>query len=348
MPAPQAGQMSEALIGIVAIGRNEGQRLVACLRSLAAYEQAAVVYVDSGSTDGSVERARELGADVVRLETDVPFTAARARNAGWRRLIEIDPKVRYVQFVDGDCEVAGDWPDAARRTLEGQPQVAVVCGRRREKHREASIYNRLCDMEWDTPVGEAAACGGDAMMRIDALQQVGGFDETIIAGEEPELCRRFREAGWRVLRIDAEMTLHDADMHRFGQWRKRMQRSGHAYAEAAARSWGKPTRSGVRECLSIACWAGVWPATAIVLAWPTRGLSLPVGGIAYVALMLKAARGRRGERPADRLLWGASCVVGKWPQWMGMIQYFTSRMLGRRPTIIEYKGAVKSTTTDPA
>ena len=169
-----------ARIGVVAIGRNEGERLRACLES-ARRDCEALVYVDSGSTDDSVEIARSLGAQVVDLDLSIPFTAARARNAGFERLCREWPDVTYVQFVDGDCELEAGWIAKAEQTLDSE-DWAVVCGRRRERYREATIYNRLCDMEWDTPVGPAAACGGDAMMRVDVFRQVGGFSEDLIAG----------------------------------------------------------------------------------------------------------------------------------------------------------------------
>src|SRR5947209_19431049 len=100
-------------VGVVAVGRNEGERLRRCLASLQG-QSAALVYVDSGSTDGSVAVARSFGASVVELDTSVPFTAARARNAGFDRLMAEHPDLAYVQFVDGDCEVDPDWVGRAR------------------------------------------------------------------------------------------------------------------------------------------------------------------------------------------------------------------------------------------
>lgn len=114
-----------------------------------------------------------------------PFTAARARNEGFACLHRLMPSVRYVQFVDGDCEVVAGWLPAAQAFLDQHPEVAVVCGRRRERYPTRSIYNQLCDLEWDTPVGQAKACGGDALMRADAFVQVNGYRADLIAGEEP-------------------------------------------------------------------------------------------------------------------------------------------------------------------
>jgi GT2 family glycosyltransferase len=205
---------ARADVGVVAIGRNEGERLKRCLRSV--LDQARrVVYVDSGSTDGSVEFARSLGVEVVELDMDRPFTMARGRNAGFERLLERDPAIRFVQFVDGDCEVCPGWIERARSALLERPEVAAVSGRRREIDPGASIYNRLTDQEWDMPIGEVRQCGGDVMIRAEALEAVGGYNEAMIAGEEPELSVRLRRAGGVIRRLDAEMTLHDAAMTRW-------------------------------------------------------------------------------------------------------------------------------------
>ena len=218
---------------VVVIGRNEGARLVRCLDSLVG-QGALLVYVDSGSTDNSLAEARSRGAVVVELERDRPFTAGRARNAGFRAASYAGPGIQYVQFVDGDCEVAEGWLDFAAAHLDQHPRTAIVCGRRKERFPERTVYNHLCDIEWDTPVGDTDACGGDFMARAEAFSGVDGFNNTIIAGEEPELCFRLRGEGWRITRVDRLMTIHDADISRLGQWARRTARSGYAYAARAA------------------------------------------------------------------------------------------------------------------
>ncbi len=184
-----------------------------------------------------------------------PFTAARARNAGLARLSGDG----FVQLVDGDCELRPGWVAAALAAMAAHPRAVVVCGRRRERHPEASVWNRLCDREWDTPVGPALACGGDALMRLPALRAAGGFREDLIAGEEPELCLRLRRAGGEVWRIDAEMTLHDAAMTRFGQWWRRSRRAGHAFAEGAALHGAGPDRHWVAETRRALIWGRASP-----------------------------------------------------------------------------------------
>jgi len=329
----------ESRIGAVAIGRNEGQRLRVCLTSLKG-RVGTLVYVDSGSTDGSVEMAAGMGALVVELERDVPFTAARARNAGLARLRQQEPGVELVQFVDGDCEVVGGWLERAEQELRANPEVAVVCGRRRERYPDASIYNRLCDIEWDTPVGFANACGGDALMRVAALEQVGGYNGDLIAGEEPDLCLRLRQHGWKVLRVDAEMTLHDAAMTHFRQWWRRNVRTGHAYAEGAARHGHEPERHSVHSVRSNWLWGLGLPAAALAPAPLTVGGSLfLLGGHLVLGAKIYRAGRRRGLPPSDARLYAGSCVVGKVPQAMGQLLYWKKRLTGTRSGIIEYKTA---------
>jgi glycosyltransferase involved in cell wall biosynthesis len=328
-----------ARVGVVAIGRNEGERLLRCLQSLEPASRPTV-YVDSGSTDGSPEVAASLGAEVVPLDLSIPFTAARARNAGLERLLKIAPDMEQVQFIDGDCEVDPGWLPAGTAALDAEPDVVVVCGRRREKHPEASVYNRLCDLEWDTPVGEAQACGGDALMRVAAVKAAGGYRDDLIAGEEPELCVRLRVNGGRVRRLPAEMTLHDAAMTRFRQWWRRNVRAGHAFAEVSHLHARSPFGIWKREARSNWLWGIFVPVMAIVPAPFTWGLSLLLL-LGYPVLYFKIRRGRRarGDDPKTARLYSAYCVLSKFPQVAGQLRFWRNRLFGRRNRLIEYKDA---------
>ncbi len=326
-------------IGVVAIGRNEGDRLRRCLESLVGRE-VTIVYVDSNSRDRSVDLARAICASVIELDPSRPLTAARARNEGFERLRQIDPQTRFVQFIDGDCEIVEGWLTKARQALEDNPEVGVVCGRRRERYPHQTLYNRLADLEWDTPVGEAKACGGDAMMRIAVVQGVGGYNPALIAAEDDELCLRIRREGWKVLRLDADMTLHDMAMTRFSQWWRRSTRTGHAYAEGSAMYGHTPERHFVQQTRSTILWGILVPILAFALAWPTRGLSL-ILLIGYPFLYWRTYRyyaAVRGWSQADARLFAAWILLAKFPQALGLIRFWFGRLSGKRSPVIEYRG----------
>ena len=319
----------------VIIGRNEGDRFRRCLESLLG-RVSRIVYVDSGSTDGSIEYAREHGVDVVELDASIPFTAARARNAGFDRLQALMPNIELVMFVDGDCEVVPDWLPAAEEFLAAHQDYAVACGRRRERFPDASVYNYLCDFEWDTPVGDSTACGGDAVMRAAAFTGVDGFDSTLIAGEEPELCIRLRDAGWKIRRLDEEMTLHDAALSQFGQWWTRTLRGGHAYAEVGTIHSGSLGRHARSKSLKSLLWGLLLPGAALVLSPWTGGLSLVLFALYPLNIFRIAWRlGRGGERRPWTV--ATFLMLAKTPEALGWLRYRSGRLTGKRSKLIEYK-----------
>ena len=336
-------------IGVVTIGRNEGERLIRCFQSLQAQLSPGmpIVYVDSGSTDGSLAAAQRLGIEIVNLDMSVPFTMARGRNAGFQHLLTHYPDLEFGQFLDGDCELLPGWLDSALSFIQQNDRIAVVCGRRKERFPEASPYNRLAELEWNTPVGEAAACGGDALMRVAAVKEVDGYDPGLICGEEPEMCIRLRRRGWRIWRIDADMTLHDAAMRRFGQWWKRSIRGGWHVAEGYA-AYGQADERYMRKGYSSGwLWGLLIPIAAIAPALPTHGLSLLLL-LGYGVLGFKIYRYRRQQRqdePAAARLYATYCVISKFPQMIGQAKYWLNRLQKKPATLIEYKESAVSPPT---
>ncbi|PZQ51498.1 MAG: glycosyl transferase [Rhodovulum sulfidophilum] len=332
--APRAAVQRGGVAAVV-IGRNEGARLRDCLASVIGVA-GPVIYVDSGSTDGSPARAQAMGAEVVLLDLDRPFTAARARNAGLAALrARPAPPPEYVQLIDGDCVLRPDWIARARAFLDAHPDVAIACGRRRERFPGTSVYNRICDREWDTPPGEARACGGDALARFAPVVAIGGYRSDLIAGEEPELCVRLRASGWRVWRIDAEMCWHDAAMTRFRQWWRRSRRAGYAFAAGAGLHGAPPERHWVAETRRALLWGAALPALALggIAAAP----SVPAAGFAALLLLAYPAQvarlARRAGSDRDAWEWAAFTVLGKLPEALGVLEY----RLTRRARLIEYK-----------
>lgn len=324
-----------ACVALVAIGRNEGDRLRTCLRSVQQNGLVGlVVYVDSGSTDGSADFARNLGCQVVDLDMRLPFTAARARNEGFALALKCLPELTHVQFVDGDCELVAGWLPAALQFLVEHEQVAIVCGRRRERYPQRSVFNKLCDAEWNTPVGKARSCGGDALMRVDAFRAAAGYRNDLIAGEEPELCVRLREVGWEIWRLDHEMTLHDAAMLHFSQWWNRSKRAGYAFAEGAFLHGSAPECHRVREVRRALAW-GVLLPVVIVIASVLQPFGFALVLIyPFLVIRLVLKDGASGAFAWWRALF---LMLSKFPESQGVLRFWWNKLRGRAGTLIEYK-----------
>lgn len=319
-------------VGVVVIGRNEGQRLMLCLDSLerAGVDKERLVYVDSGSSDGSVERVRQRGFDALVIEP--PYTAAKGRNAGFTHLTTKHTgknELLAIQFVDGDCEYFPAWIDVASDVLRKEPSIVAVTGVQHERRPEATIWNLLCDVEWTGVVGEMDTFAGNVMVRVSALYQSGLYNPELIAGEDPELSIRVKKStGGRIVRIDEPICLHDVDMTKASQWWKRNVRSGHAYAqvsemhgEAPLRFWKKETRSN---------W--IWGA-ALPLAAP------PLVAPAYTYLFWRIYRDarRRGLDARAARIYAFFTTVGKVPQALGQAKYWLNQLRGKKQEIMEYK-----------
>lgn len=320
------------VIAVVVIGRNEGDRLVRCLESLH-HDDVSVVYVDSGSVDDSTAAARGFGARVVELDMSTPFTAARARNAGYQVLRD-ETNSDYVQFLDGDCALQRGWLQAAVSMLSDHPDVGIVTGWLSEIHRDRSIYNRMCDTEWRGPAGDIDASGGNMMVRRAALDAVGGFDPTVISAEDDELCIRIRAAGWRVYRLPVELAVHDAAMTRFVEWWRRAVRAGHGFAQVGAMHPGYFAASRRRAWFYGAVVPGVALVTLLLRSW----LFLVVPAI-YTISFIRTARGLVGGRVSRREAahHAAYLVLSKFPTLQGILKFHWRRRQGKTMKIIEYK-----------
>jgi GT2 family glycosyltransferase len=324
-------------LGIVVIGRNEGHRLRTCLASLTG-QHAPIIYVDSASTDGSIELARSLGVDTTCLDPALGLSAARARNLGFEQLTSRYPELELVQFVDGDCELLPTWLTHACELITEVPCRVIVAGRLLERHADASPYNRLCSLEWLRTPGEITFCGGIFLAKVTALNAVGGFRDDIIAGEEGELCLRLRLAGGVIIASSHAMAWHDSDLLLFSKWWHRAKRCGHAYAQGAHLHGSGPDRHSVRECRRIIFWGGALPLLVLALLWPTSGLSTLLL-LAYPLQFLRVAAGgkNRGWSNSDARLYALFTLLDKFPGLQGMLLFHWRRSQGIPLRIIEYK-----------
>lgn len=321
---------------MVIIGRNEGERLERCIQSVQAIEgwvPAEVLYVDSGSTDASPERAAKLGATVLPLAPGA-FTAARARNLGWRHSTG-----RLLLFLDGDTILNSNFPIAALTELQKSLQNAAAWGHRRELCPCLSVYVRVLDLDWIYPPGDSPYCGGDVLIRREALEAVDGFDDSLIAGEEPEMCRRMGKLGWRIQHIDHPMTLHDLAITRFSQYWRRSQRAGYAYAAVSARFravsdpfWSDDARRNRVRGLFWLFSPVVAVATSVAFRslWPFTIWLLLLLALAARSAMLN--RWRRASA-STLLLYGFHSHLQQIPIFFGQLQF----LFNRNKVLMEYK-----------
>lgn len=325
------------MVSVVVIGRNEGGRLVRCLDSITAMNcrgfEFETIYVDSDSTDDSPRRAAARGARVIEVQPERP-SAALGRNAGWRAA-----RGEFILFLDGDTILQPDFVSKALPAMR-DPKVAVVWGHRREMEPDQSLYVRVLDLDWVYPPGPSEFCGGDALMRRAVLAEVGGFDDSLIAGEEPELCRRIRSKGHMILHIDAPMTLHDLAITEFPAYWKRAFRAGHAYAEVSGRYrdsedplWlADARRNLVRGSLLL-----LSPLLLVASIWLPWLPFLLLGGAAL--LLLRSAHRCTWKSPESgtRLLYALHSQFQHIPILFGQLSWHLDQLRGERQHLIEYK-----------
>lgn len=332
--------MTTPLVSVVVIGRNEGRRLRLCLESIAAMKrdgfEIEIIYVDSGSTDGSVALAQGAGARTIALEPERP-TAALGRNAGWQTA-----QGEIVLFLDGDTILHPRFVADSLAAFD-DPAVAVVWGHRRETLATPSLYNRVLDLDWIYPAGPAEFCGGDALFRRSALVATGGYDETLIAGEEPELCQRIATAKGRILHVDCAMTGHDLAIVGFSQYWRRATRAGHAFAEVSARFRGTAHPFWVAESRGNAvralCLAGLPVAGGLASLWRRSGLPFALALALLVALAARTAWRARWKSPDWRILalYGVHSCFQQIPIFIGQARFWLNRRNGRQAGLVEYK-----------
>lgn len=326
-------------IGAVVIGRNEAERLPDALQSVSAAGIAAI-YVDSASSDDSVAIGRRLAEAVLELDAKIPLSAARARNEGLAALIARHPGLEHVLFLDGDCALLPGFIEGALATLDARPELAVVVGKLQERPAPENIFSRLAALEWSSATGDITNFNnlvGIMVVRIRDFLSVGGFNPRIIAGEDPEFGVRQALAGRVVTKIDLPMAVHDAGITQMGQWWTRSVRAGHALAQRYMLHGSSPVQDCKRDFFSTIFWGIAVPAAALLLAWPTYGLSLLLlFGYPYLGWRIFQYYRRRGASHWDAWLGTRFGLYSKFANALGLLRYFRRRLTGEIK-IIEYK-----------
>lgn len=331
--APASAEEAASRVVAVVIGRNEGATLGDCLDQCR-LQCRGFVYVDSGSTDDSPERARARGGEVLELGVLTPFRPGFARNRGFARVEQAAKEMEseFIQFVDADCVLQPGWVASAVAAMDADPRLEVVFGQLDEVDATSSPWKRMCQIEWSGPAGPAQWCGGIFLIRRDTFRAARGFREDLLAGEEPELCSRLRAQGGGIERLDVPMARHESHMLRFSQWLRREYRGGFMDFSVRIPDGSQPF---ARERFQTYAWTLGWLAlcAALVLAGSLPGgaagawLGLLVGVGLIPLQMLRQVRWcrRKGHDSESARIYGVLVVLLNWPKLVGQLCFLWQR-----------------------
>jgi len=218
--------MSELPAIAVLVLNYNGQRYLArCFTSLReqTYTERTVYLIDNGSSDGSIGLTREHFPEVriIAFPRNIGFTL------GYNRAVEAVDEPLIV-FLNNDTACAPDWLEKLYGPMCDMPRVAAVGSRMVFAHDPTIInhgggYFTYTGIGLDRDFGKsihtpdlprgpfqtAYACGGAALVRKDAFEEVGGFgSEYFIYFEDVDLCYRLWLAGYQVMHAPESLVVH--------------------------------------------------------------------------------------------------------------------------------------------
>ena len=204
-----ASKQNSRSLAVVVIGRNEEKQIGRCLESvfkgIQDIEGTQVLYVDSASTDTSVEKAGQFPVKIIQLQPDWFLSAAAGRYTGFYH-----SQSEFIFFIDGDSVLFKSWLKKGILFLKNNPDVAGVAGmvdeimQRQDGSLQKLLRNRYNQSEKVEPV---RTLGGIALYRRDILNQCGPFNPYITVDEERELALRIRKTGHQIVRIKETMAI---------------------------------------------------------------------------------------------------------------------------------------------
>jgi glycosyltransferase involved in cell wall biosynthesis len=287
-------------VSVVIKALNEERHIRASIES--ALEAVArvggeVILADSGSSDRTVEIAREYPVTVVQLKNAAERRCGVGPQLGYQAA-----RGEFVYILDGDMELDPGFLPAALAAMEADSRLGGIAGIVDEQS-EASYQFRgrkRRGHERKVRVCEWLDMGG--LYRVEALRDVGYFsNRNLHAYEEMELGLRLCAAGWTLRRIVTRGVLHHGRDE--GNWPLLKRRWKSRYLDGAGEliraSVGRPyfyraIQTQRHLLVALALWAGVVAGVALVPFTPW-----PLAGVAGVVLALVLARGRRAGSLAD-------------------------------------------------
>ena len=220
------------MLSAVVVNYNSAGHLVDCVRSLRADGADEIIVVDNGSTDRSRDALAAADPDAVWIQTgrNLGFGSAANRGVAVARhdlvavmnpdaVVEPGALKALVAVLDGDGTVAvvgprvenpdGSWYPSARtfpslRDALGHAFLHYVSPDNRFSRRY-----KLLDWDHDTARDVDWVSGTFMLVRRDAFDAVGGFDEAyFMYVEDVDLCWRVGQAGWRIRYEPAARVIH--------------------------------------------------------------------------------------------------------------------------------------------
>ncbi len=211
----------DPLVYVIVVNWNGMKFLEDCFTSLqkSVYPNLKVLFVDNGSTDGSVKYAGShfLKPGLIQLPSNMGF--ATANNVGIKH--SIDSGAEYVVLLNNDTRVEADWLDEMVHAADEVPACGV-CGAQQltwdGRNRLAlrfipewadSTFSYLPPDYSGVPKEAVFVSGFCMLLRSEALKSVGMFDERYFAGSEDlDLCLRMWKVGYSVLNAPSARVYH--------------------------------------------------------------------------------------------------------------------------------------------
>jgi len=202
---------AECALTVVLIGRNEEQFIGGAIDSVLAVKERIpsleVIFVDSASTDRSVEVAQQHPSRILQLKPEWPRCVAAGGYIGY-----LHSHGKYVFFQDGDSNVEADWLVKAVDFMEANPAYGGIAGVLDEEYIDAagnyhgSVPN-VFGQDLAKEVCEVKHLGGIAFYRRQAMKIAGPVNPHLPTAEDHELCMRIRNAGYKLARINGRMAV---------------------------------------------------------------------------------------------------------------------------------------------
>ena len=328
LPAPAPADDFLKHVGIVIVGGD-----LSVAETLHSLPDGASFVIAASAEEEGLAAAKEAGVNIVEINDGQG--GGRARNAGYRRLKKENPGLRYVQFLEAGAMLSPGWLEHAEKFMARRPEVAALEGRTSLNPRGASVLDRVMAAARGGQPGEIQAAGPNALFRVEAFEQVGGFRADIVADTTADLCIRLRRRGAHVWRSDAEMATIEPARLTLKTWRREAARNGFASAAGAALHGAPPERFGAKEQARAFFWGGLLPALIVIAAIAAAAASGSVGasalvGVAAVLVFAVTVYGLKiavtamsSEAPAGAALpYGLFATLGHFPEFAGVLRYW--------------------------